>query len=52
MRIDTALGGVYLGGYENIQSRRDAHPNYLNVWGYRIYTAKKRFVNNTMTQIS
>ena len=52
MRNDAALGGVYLGGHENIQSRRDAHPNYLNVWGYWIYTAKRRFVNNKKTQIN
>lgn len=51
MRIDTALGGVYLCGYENIQSRRDAQLDYFNVWGYWIYTAKRRFVNNKKTQI-
>lgn len=52
MRNDAALGGVYLCGYENIQSRRDAHPNYLNVWGYWIRAAKRRFVNNKKTQIN
>ena len=34
MRNDAALGGVYLGGYENIQSRKDAQLDYLNVWGW------------------
>lgn len=50
MRNDAALGGVYLGGYENIQSRRDAYPDYLNEWGYWIHTAKRRFVNNKKNQ--
>ena len=52
MRNDAALGGVYLGGYENIQSRRNAQLDYLNVWGYWIRAAKRRFVNNKKTQIN
>lgn len=52
MRNDAAQGGVYSCGHKNIQSRRDAYPDYLNVLGCWIHAAKRRFVNNTMTQIN